>query len=926
MTLSPGVRFGGYEILAPLGRGGMGEVWRARDTRLGREVALKTLPPEFSASQDRLSRFEREARVLASLNHPNVGGIHGLEEADGTTALVLELVEGDTLDDRLRHGALPVEEALRLAVQICAALEAAHDKGIVHRDLKPANIKITPEGALKVLDFGLAKAFEERAETSAVLSNSPTLSLAATRAGVILGTAAYMSPEQASGGASDKRADVWSFGVVLFEMLTGRRLFEGETVSHVLAAVLAKEPAWDRLPANLHPRLRELLERCLARKAPDRYRDIGDVRADLERVMRAGGVVPAPGAASPVTTSGKRVAAVAAAAAGLGAAAVALTGWMLWPQSKPGPVMRFAVPLADGQAFSSAVMSMITASPDGSRLAYLAANQLWARDLGEPEPRALASTPPGSLALTTPAFSPDGQWVAFVTVESLNKFVVKRVPMTGGTPVTLYDSAGSGFVRGLSWPDPDWLLLSNAEGIVRLPANGGARQVLVKAREQEVFDTPQLLPGENAVLFTRAEGGAADINAFGGATEIVVQSIGGDDRRVVWQGGGDARYLAATGHLIYAQGTTLFAVPFDARARAIRGSAVPIVDGVRRGDGGGSATANYAVSSTGSLVMIPAIATAPAGQPPRNTLVWVDRNGRETPLPVRADDYTAARISPDGTKVALAVGFAFQRTQRPPAIWILDLATQNLSLLASEAPRDGPVWSPDGRRLFVRAFKGTAAVGVQAIEVQTGETTTVLAASPEAPFPMPWAVVPGQQTLALVNGQNLAEMNISTVALTPGSTLTQLLHTPRHENEPSFSPDGRWMAYLDAAVLNSPSEINIRPFPDVTRTRIPVGPGSLPVFSRDGSELFIFTGNGLSTVPIAYQPSFKVGSPRELFRGDYVYAVVGRAWDVDPSGRRFLMLKRQQVTPTERGPAPPRPQINVIVNWVEELKARVPVN
>ena len=326
-----------------------------------------------------------------------------------------------------------------------------------------------------------------------------------------------MSPEQASGGASDKRADVWSFGVVLFEMLTGRRLFEGETVSHVLAAVLAKDPAWDRLPSHLHPRLRELLERCLARKVSDRYRDIGDVRTDLERVMRAGGVIaPSPAAASSVTTSGKRVAGTAAAAAVLGTAAVALTGWMLWPQSKPGPVMRFAVPLADGQAFSSAVMSMITASPDGSRLAYLAANQLWARDLREPEPRALASTPPGSLALTTPAFSPDGQWVAFVTVESLNKFVVKRVPMTGGTPVTLYDSAGSGFVRGLSWPDPDWLLLSNAEGIVRLPANGGARQVLVKAREQEVFDTPQLLPGENAVLFTRAEGGAADITPLAG--------------------------------------------------------------------------------------------------------------------------------------------------------------------------------------------------------------------------------------------------------------------------------------------------------------------------------------------------------------------------------------------------------------------------
>ena len=499
MTLSPGTRLGVYEIIAPLGKGGMGEVWRARDTRLGREVAIKTLPPDVASDPDRMARFEREAKLLASLQHANIGGIHGLEDSDpagheghsGPIALVLELVEGDTLADRLGHGAIAVVEALKLAVQICAALEAAHDAGVIHRDLKPANIKVTPDGVVKVLDFGLAKAFTGSNDIAAV-SHSPTISLAATQAGIILGTAAYMSPEQACGSASDTRADIWSFGVVLFEMLTGRAVFGGETVSHVLAAVLATDPPWVTLPANLHPRLREVLGRCLAKKASDRYRHIGDVRADLERVLTdPEGTAFTP---VPLSTSGggaREALPWMAVALALGVVVASSVSWFLWPAAAARPVMRSSFFLPDGQTFSRPEVPLTAISHDGTRLAYVANSQIYVRNLNELDARPVPGTEDRtSLGPGSPVFSPDGQSLAYVRYLSPSQAELKRVPVTGGTPVTLSDAGPA----GLSWPEPDTLLFTTTQGIVRLPATGGAPQVLIARGKDEAFDSPQILP------------------------------------------------------------------------------------------------------------------------------------------------------------------------------------------------------------------------------------------------------------------------------------------------------------------------------------------------------------------------------------------------------------------------------------------------
>jgi eukaryotic-like serine/threonine-protein kinase len=925
MTLSAGVRLGVYEILAPLGKGGMGEVWRARDTRLDRDVAIKTLPPEVASDPDRLARFEREAKLLASLHHANIGAIHGLEDSapvgnghSGPIALVLELVEGDTLADRIAHGPIPVAEALKLGVQICAALEAAHDAGVIHRDLKPANIKVTADGVVKVLDFGLAKAFTG-AHDVPDLSLSPTISLAATQAGIILGTAAYMAPEQASGRASDTRADIWSFGVVLFEMLTGRPVFGGETVSHVLAAVLATDPPWATLPSSLHPRLREVLERCLAKKASDRYRHIGDVRADLERVLAdPQGPIVKPVAVT-VSATGARAALpwiVVAAAVGL-AMASALAWWM-WPAPAARPIMRSAFFLPDGQTFTRPEVSMIAVSNDGARLAYVANSQIYVRNLNELDARPVPGTEDrGSLGPGSPVFSPDGQWLAYLRFVTPMRAELKRVPVIGGTPVTLLDSDPP---VGLSWPEPDMLLFTTAQGVVRLPAGGGMPQVLIARGKEEAFDGPQVLPDGRQVLFTRTNR-PPGAGAYRGDTQIVVQSIGSNDRRVIQTGGAAARYVP-TGHLVYAQGGTVFAAPFDAATATMRGGPVPIVEGVRRTTSAFSGAANYALSNTGTLAFIPGTAEAAAN---RTTLVWIDRNGREEALPIRPGDYTMARVSPDGATIALIVGYGLQRAARPPALWLFDLRRGNLSLLTGDpAGDDGLVWSSDSRRIFFRSFRGERP-GVYAIDIASG-TTQLLASSPDFPFPLPWAIAPGNNTLAVINATSLTDTNIATLSLTGGGGFTHLLHDPAiSENEPSISPNGAWMAYQQGSTPapGAAAEINIRPFPGVMRTRIPLGPGRGPVFSRDGSELFFFDGEGISTAPISYTPGFGIGQPRQLFKIPSIYEGAGRAWDVDPSGKRFLVIRPFQ-SGGDRSQAP-RPRIDIVLNWAEELKARVPV-
>ena len=926
MALAAGTRLGIYEITGQLGAGGMGEVYRARDTKLGREVAIKTLPSTLASDIDRLARFEREAKLLAALNHAHIAAVYGLDAHEGTQFLAMELVEGDTLEAKLKVGALPVDDALRLALQIAEALEAAHGKGVVHRDLKPANIMLTRDGQAKVLDFGLAKAFSGVAGEASP-AHSPALSLAMTQAGLVLGTAGYMSPEQASGQGSDQRADVWAFGVVLYEMLTGLPVFKGESVPHILADVLKTEPDWNRLPKNLHPRIRQLLERCLTKRPRSRLHSIADARIEIEAALADPEGVLARSAvrvAESAQASWPRLAAAAGIAAVATAGIAVLAGGYLRPAPapEPRPVVRFSAPIPAGTLFTTDAVSTITLSRDGTRMAYAGDNGIYLRNLGETEARLVGGTVEQGVGAATPAFSPDGQWLVYVHVmAAVGPFAVKRVPISGGAPVTLLESdLLDTFPHGLSWPTPDSILFVNREGIARLPANGGAAEVLVRRGDTERFYSPQILPAGDAVLFTRVAGSAGTGGGYEGA-QVIVQSIGQEDRTVVWEGGSAARYLP-TGHLVYAQGTALFAIPFDPTTRTTSGGPVPLVQGLRRSANAFTDTANFSISDSGTLVLIPGDLNAQAAARIETTLSWIDRNGNEEPLTVRPDDYTMARVSPDGTKVALVVGAQLGR-ELPPAVWIYDIATRNLRLLTTDPPvQDAPVWSVDGRRIFVRAGRPPETpISVQAIELETGEATVLAEASSDFPFLLPWAAAPDGRTLGLVNALSLTDVNVATLSLEDGA-LASLLSGPGNQNQPSFTPDGTWIAVSEQPE-GGVAEINLRPFPAVARTRIPVGRGESPVFSRDGSELFFFDGQGIVAAPISYTPTLSVGTPQRLFEAPgYLWAIVGRSWDPDPSGERFLVIREPAGTDATE---PEARQIDVVLNWFEELKSRVPV-
>lgn len=934
MPLSPGTSLGVYRISGLIGKGGMGEVYRARDEKLGRDVALKVLPPQFALDPDRFARFGREARLLASLSHPNIAGIHGLEESGETHFLVLELIEGDTLAERLGRP-LPIEQALRLAVQIATALEAAHAKGIIHRDLKPSNIKIAPDGTVKVLDFGLAKA-SETPSVAPDLSHSPTISMTATSQGVILGTAGYMSPEQARGDVVTRQADIWAFGCILFEMLSGKRIWEGRSVTDVIAALVARDPDWSRLPAGLHPRVRFTLERCLEKDPANRYREIADVRVEIVKALAD------PDGASRVAVGAREKRRsigmwVAAAVAMLAVIAAGAAGWFLRPGA-PAPVTRFDLALPEAlQGTAAPPFPLLAVSKDGTRWVVSTIGKLWVRNIGEAEARPVQGITTN--AAFSPTLSPDGAWIAYVDFPSTDSVVgmtIRKLPVTGGTPQTVVPltsikAPSSAFGVDVSWDERDMLTWVQPEGVVQVSANGGAPEVVVPAKEGEALASPQVLPGENAILFTttRATGaGRWD------AAEIVVQTLGSDERTVVWRGGRDARYVP-TGHIVYAQGTTLFAVPFDLGKREVTGSQTPLVEGLSTPAGGNVAsdTAHYAVSDAGSLLyltggLVPT--SAGPNRPPPRTLAWVDRKGTETPIRIRPDDYTTARLSPDGRKVALVTGNPIPQNSNTD-IWVYDLATENSRQLTfDKGDDDGPVWTSDSSRLYFRSLEeGTTTSGAVYSVSADGGPRTLVAKSDEFPFALPWSLSPDGTTLSLVAARTLEDIDLAMLDVQGKDAFHLLLKGSRMVNEPVIAPNGQWLAYIESAGPPARGEINIRPFPDVSRQRYPIAAGGNPAFSRDGSELFFFDGSGLSAVPVAYQPTLRIGAVQPLFRGVYWYGVggpagnLGRAWDVDRRGDRFLMIRMPGAASPGEAQAPPPPiRVNVVLNWLEELKAR----
>jgi eukaryotic-like serine/threonine-protein kinase len=886
-----GKTLGNFEITGQLGKGGMGEVYQAKDQKLGRDVAIKVLPEEFALAADRVARFQREAKVLASLNHPNIAAIHGLEESGGTNFLVLELVEGETLADRIKVGPIPVEEALKLALQIAEALEAAHEKGVIHRDLKPANIKVTPDSKVKVLDFGLAKAFAgEQAELN--LSNSPTLSNAATQQGVILGTAAYMSPEQARGKSVDKRADIWAFGCVLFEMLTGQAAFQGEDVTEILASVVKGGANLDLLPRNIHPRVHEVITRCLQKDLKKRYSSISDARYEIEQALAdPNGVL-----IKPITTVESRtrlrtilpwVAAVVVLSV---IAGVAVWNLKPTPPIKPPQVTRFPYELPKDQQFVDLSERALAISPDGRQFVYSANGMLYLRPMDELDAKIISGTGENP---QKPFFSPDGKWVGYVARNQLRKIAV-----SGGAPLVLADAATIGFI---DWKTDDTIVFcQRGKGIMRVSANGGTPEAIVK--ESELIAAPQILPDGKSVLFTH---GPAPF-------KVMVQSLQSGERKELFEGD-TARYLP-TGHIVYAAGNNLSAVPFDLNTLKVVGGQVPIVEGVLRTGG----APQYAVSDSGTLVYVPGTSVSVSGR----TLVWVNRDGKEEPLPAEPHGYNNARISPDGTKVALQITTGLNRD-----IWIWDLVRKTLTRLTFGAPAIFPLWTTDGKRIaFASSREGGLKVYWKTAD-GTGKDEPIAMDSVPGKQGIPAAWSSDGKTLVLTGNYltSASSADIGALSMEGDHKYRPLLNEKYNEFQPQISPNGRWMAYTSDE--SGQFQIYVRPFPEVDggRWQVSTSGGDSPLWSRDGRELFYRSGNAVMAVPVKTEPTFSLETPRALFLGTYFFVsnmgLNAYTWDISPDGKRFLMMKLPATTPsTEGGPR----KINIVVNWFEELKQWVP--
>jgi serine/threonine-protein kinase len=911
MAIGLGSRVGPYEVTALIGEGGMGKVWRAHHMALKRDDALKVLPDAFASDPDRLARFRREAQVLASLNHPNIAHVYGLESSDGVQALVMELVEGPTLADRIAQGPIPIDEALTIASQIAEALEAAHEQGIVHRDLKPANLKVRPDGTVKVLDFGLAKALDPATTGRAEATASPTITSPAmmTRIGMILGTAAYMSPEQAKGRAADKRSDVWAFGCVLYEMLTGKRAFYGEDVSDTLAAVLRSEPDWSALPTSVSAAVMALIRGCLERNPQRRIADISTARFIFDRAGDAA-ILPAPRA----PRTGRVGLAVIALAAGILIGAYA--AWTFTTRPPPSlPLARFAIPLP-GERFSSLGRHVVALSPDGRYLVYSANQRLKLRPMDQLEAVPLRGTEAAGGG-RSPFFSPDGQWVGFWQDGQL-----KKVSITGGPPVGLCRALNP---WGASWTDDNTILYGQgSEGIWRVSANGGTPEQVVRVEAGHSAHGPQLLPGGGAILFTLRGEGDWD------AAQIVVQSLDTGMRHAILEGATDARYVT-TGHLVYAVANALFAVPFDARRLALTGGPVPVVEGVARASQEFTGAAHFAVSPAGALVYAPEDAVTPLQL---RTLVWVDRAGGESPLNVSPRPYFDPRLSPDGSRVAL------DTNDQEKDIWILDLARGTLMRLTDGPAVDFPsVWMPDGhavvfssgrsnstRKLFRRAADGT---GPPEQLTQGDEADVPFAVTRDGA-----RLIFGHQKRRTLGtpaaSQPLAglpaiagfDMDLMLLPLVGERHPQPLVQTPFVETNAELSPDGRWLAYQSNE--SGRNEIYVRPFPSVTagKWQVSTGGGNQPLWARSGRELFYLWMGALMSVPVVPGSAFTPGPPVKLLDAPYVLGPQGpRMYDVSLDGRRFLMIKESPAAQSA-----PSARLVLVQNWTYALKRLAPTN
>ena len=915
----PGSRIGAYELNGVLGAGGMGIVYRARDVKLQRDVALKVLPQAVALDPERVARFRREATVLASLNHPNIGGIYGFEDSGDVHALVLELVNGPTLADRIAQGPIPVDEALPIAKQIAEALEAAHEQGIIHRDLKPANIKLRPDGTVKVLDFGLAKALEPSASPRAgTASLAPTITSPAviSGVGVLLGTAAYMSPEQAKGHPADKRGDVWAFGCVLYEMLTGKRAFEGDDVTDTLAAVLRSEPDWAALPPSLPPAITDVIKAALIK---DRRRRIADVAVASFAFDRLAAISsPLPRGFSPRHRLAWTVVTVIAALA------FGTFGWWMGMRNAPSEraaTARFTILLPEGQRFSNTGRNVLALSPDGRYLVYVANFRLNIRSLDRIDPKPIPGTEssggansPG--ATRSPFFSPDGQWIGY-----WQDGQIRKVGVNGGAPVPICAVTNP---FGISWTKDGTILYAEGGTIWRVPDSGGQPQPIVKIASGLV-QSPEALPDTDAIIFT--------LYSFGAATQpqIIIRSVTTGTQRMIIRAGADARYVAS-GHLVYFAGSTLLAVPFDIRTLSVTGVPTVIAEHVASGGVPGRSPdrgiGQFVISKNGTLAYI----TGTFVESRARTLVWADRSGREQSLGLEPRPYVYPRLAPDGTRVGLTV------PDEEQDVWIWDIQRKTLTRFTFDPADDRySSWTPDGRRIaFSSSRGGEAGLWWQAAD-GTG-TPERLAAFPLNQYlyflPTTWSpdamhvvgtATPGGGGFegAAPGVIGPATPDIWMLTMTGQRRFTPLLQTAYAERNPEISPDGRWIAY--ESLESGRPEVYVRPFPDISngKWQVSTAGGSQPLWSRDAAELFFVSGsNELMTAQVKGHAPFVTATPKKVIDGKYVWSVpayAGRMYDVSADGR-FLMMKEL----AEPGQTSTPASVIVVEHWFEELKRLVP--
>ena len=871
-----GKKLGHYEIRGPLGTGAMGEVYRARDTTLDRDVAIKVLSESLAGDETRLARFEREAKLLASLNHANIASVYGLGVDDDRRFIVMELVEGETLTERIvRRPRMTVDEALAIAHQIAEALETAHNAGIVHRDVKPSNVLLTPGGAVKVLDFGLAKgiAFE---------ADEPAANL--TRDDALMGTPPYMSPEQIRCEPTDKRADIWGFGCVLYEMLAGTGAFHRETVGDSLAAVLETEPNWDRLPAGVPPSVSMLVRRCLEKDVRQRIRDLGDARLAMDGAFETTTLDVAGMRDDSRSAAGSRKLGIAAGV-GIGLlAAVAVSQLPLWNSPPPLP-QRFHVDPPNELQLLSGSGTLLAIAPDGQSLAY-AANRgtdrlLYLRRMNE-----RGSIPiPGTEGAANPAFSPHGEQLTFAV---LSEDVIKIVSLAGGPPFILCEGCG----RHAPWDDEGSLVVIHESGFARITPGGSPVPIPTDLVDLGIeFTRHRLLPGGIGAVFAIRGGGVGVVSFETG--EVVTAT----------NEGSAARY-SPTGHILFPRGETLFALAFDIEAFATEGQPVPVLQNVRVEVGG---ALQAEISHDGTLIYVPAVASDVS------TLVWVDRQGGRAPVTDWQSNFRSPRLAPDGKQIA--VGAERQ-------IWIHDIeASSRQSLTSGESTASDPVWSPTGDRIVFSTGVGAASAIYWTRADFGGEIEFLL--DPE--YDVSLTSISPSGVLALHETVTGMGRNVMVMGTENGGELRPIVNTAFNERSPVVSPDGTWFAYVSDRT--GADEVYVEAFPGGgQRTIVSSGGAREPRWNPNGREIFYKTLSGrFVAVPVTTEPSFAVtGRPEELFdTAGFLANAATPEYDVDLNGDRFLMVLLPVVEGFDSAGAEARSQINVVLNWVEELRAQV---